>query len=180
MDPNPSKAKNDLIPDNPIITTRTLLDLSTEVLVEILAYLPVPDLFSVQWTCRTIRDIIAGTAYLQYVMRAYINGVDDFLPADFPHSERLELLRRHEPSWNGTQFNVFSKCVTDIKHPCNFILQDGYLIYERITFKFLSPQYGYVDLCSTARDEELRWVHISQDSTLSTLSPTIRPRLHLQ
>jgi len=166
MDPNPSMGKDNLISKNPVVTTQTLLDLSTEVLVEILAYLPVVSLFSVQRTCRTIRDIIAGTTYFQYTMRAYINGVDDDLPPDFPHSERLELLRRHEQSWSNLQLraSIFTQCVTgdsDVPFTSCFILQDGYLIYECLTLEL--QRYGYADLCSASRDEELRWVHVTMD-----------------
>ena len=75
---------------------RTLLDLSTELLIEILTDLPVADLLSMQHTCRTMRNIIGGTVYLQYIVRTHINDVDDFLPPEFSYSERLELLRRHE------------------------------------------------------------------------------------
>ena len=116
---------NLLVVSKDVVTTHTFLDLSTEVLVEILAYLPVVRLFSVQRTCRTIRDIIAGTIYFRYTMRAYINGVDDHLPPDFPHSERLELLRRHEQSWNNLQVrgNIFTQCVTgDVPFTSSFIL----------------------------------------------------------
>jgi hypothetical protein len=95
--------EDNVLSKNPFVTTHTLFDLSTEVLVEILAYLPAVRLFSVQRTCRTIRDIIAGTTYFQYTMRAFINGVDDLLPPDFPHSERLELLRCHEQSCHVEQ-----------------------------------------------------------------------------
>ena len=165
--------KDDLV-KNPVVTTHTLLDLSTEVLVEILAYLPVVSLLSVQGTCRTIRDIIAGTTYFLYTMRAYINGVDDILPPDFPHSERLELLRRHEQSWNKLQPNIFTQYHTasvtrDVPFPCPFILQDGYLIYQCLTSGL--QRYGYADLCSASRDEELRWVHITiPDGYLTTTS----------
>ena len=165
MDPNPLMGKENLVlSKNPVVTTHALLNLSTEVLVEILAYLPVVSLFSVQRTCRTIRDIITGTTYFQYTMRAYINGVDDILPPDFPHSERLELLRRHEQSWNSLQLNISTRyhqdrVTSDVPFPCAFLLQDGYLIYQCLTGG--SPRYGYADLCSASRDEELRWVHIT-------------------
>jgi F-box domain len=165
LNPSVGKLEDNPISKNPIVITRhTLLDLSTEVLVEILAYLPAVGLFSVQRTCRTIRDIIAGTTYFQYTMRAYINGVDDLLPLDFPHSERLELLRRHEQSWNNLQVRarIFTQCVTDdVPYTSNFILQDGYLIYECLTPGL--QRYGYVDLCSASQDEELSWVHITMD-----------------
>lgn len=146
----------------------TLLNVSTELIIKILAYLPVDDLFSVQCTCRTIRDIIAGTACLQYIIRAYINGVNDFLPPDFPHSERLELLRRHEQAWSGLQLNLFTKCVINIPLSGRFTLQDGYLIYEILTSR--PSRYGYADLFSATTDEELCWVHITMDGDHLDLS----------
>jgi len=149
------------------ITTPTyppyiLLDLPTELLVKILTYLPVADLFSVRWTCRTLGDIIAGTAYLQYIIHAYIDGVEDSLPPDFPYSERLELLRRHQQSWSAPQFDFFTECVANMSYPNHFVFQDGYLIYEKLRAN--PQQYGYTDLYSTARNEEVCWVHITMDN----------------
>src|SRR6266853_3550994 len=132
MAPNAPNVKS--IPASPVATpptTCTLLDLSTEVLIEILSYLPVADMLSAQRTCRTIRDIVVGTAYLQYILHAEINGIDDVLlvPPNFPYSERIELLRRHEQSWN--ELNLFTECVADSDgHYHEFFLQDGYLIYK--------------------------------------------------
>jgi len=100
-----SKCKREPTPGDQVATTRTLLYLSTEVLIEILGYLPGADMVSMQRTCRTIRDIIAGTAYLQYILRADINGVDDFLLPRVSYAERLELLRRHEQSWHSRTIN---------------------------------------------------------------------------
>jgi len=149
------------------ITTSTpsciLLDLPTELLVKIFTYLPGTDLFSVRWTCRTLGDIIAGTTYLQYIIHAYRNGVEDTLPPDFPYSERFELLRRHEQSRSDLQFDLFTKCVSNMSYPNNFFLQDGYLIYERLSAN--PQQYGYTDLCSAVRNEEVRWVHITMDNS---------------
>lgn len=41
---------------------RALLYLLTEILIDILSFLPAADLFSVWRTCHTIRDIVDGTA----------------------------------------------------------------------------------------------------------------------
>ena len=115
MAPNAPNVES--IPASPVATppsTCTLLDLSTEVLIEILSYLPVADMLSAQHTCRTIRDIVVGTAYLQYILHAEINGIDDVLPPNFPYSERVELLRRHEQSWNELSLNLFTACVPDL------------------------------------------------------------------
>jgi hypothetical protein len=138
---------------------RTLLNLSTEVLIQILAYLQAADLFSVQRTCRKIRHIVAGTTYLQYILRTQINGVDDFLPPDTPYPRRLKLLRYHEKSWNGLQFNLFAEFTTSVLQPDSYTLRDGYLIYEDLSGTVL--RYGYTDLCSASRNEEVPWVHIA-------------------
>ena len=164
----PNAPNVELIPASPVATpptTCTLLDLSTEVLIEILSYLPVADMLSAQRTCRTIRDIVVGTAYLQYILHAEINGIDDVLPPNFPYSERVELLRRHEQSWNELWLNLFTECVADSGgHHHEFFLQDGYLIYKSYTGMVL--RYGYTDLCSAARGDKLRWVHITMDNSL--------------
>ena len=149
------------LPMYPSHRRNLLLNLSTELLVEILSYFPIVDLFSVQRTCRKILHIVAGTTYLQYVIRTQINGVDDFLPPspDVPYTERLKLLRHHEESWNGLQFNIFAEFTTSVPQPECYILQDGHLIYEDLsgtTFR-----YGYTDLRSATRDEDMSWAQIT-------------------
>src|SRR5216683_2134404 len=162
MDPKSLTGNNKLASENRVTTAPTLLDLSTELLVKIFSCLPAEDMITVQCACRTIRDIFVGTTYLQYVHRAQINGVEDFLPPNFPYSERLELLRRHEESWSGLQLNLFTESVTRPScYPNRFTVRGGYLIYETITRRV--PRYGYTDLCSAARNDELRWVHITMD-----------------
>ena len=152
------------MPENQVATTtRSLLDFSTEVLVEILAYLPAADMTAVQRTCRTIRDIVAGTSYLQYTLLANINRVDDLLPPNFPYSERLELLRCHEQSLRDLQFNLFTEChdIFSVPNLDFFTLQGGYLIYQCFPGRARGLKYGYTDLCSAERNEELRWVHLT-------------------
>jgi hypothetical protein len=136
-----------------------LLNLSTELLIQILSYLPVADLFSVQRTCRKFRHIVAGTTYLQYILRTQINAVDDFLPPDFPYTERLKLLRRHKESWSRLQFNLFAESTTSVPQPNLYTLRGGYLIYEGLSGTTL--RYAYTDLCSATRNEDLSWVHIT-------------------
>jgi len=157
------KYENKTTPENQVTTTRSLLDLSTEVLIEIFASLPAADMLTVQRTCRTIHDIIAGTAYLQYTLHAELNCVGDLLPPDFPYSERLEFLRSHEQSWRDLQFHRFAEChdISAVPDLAVFTLQDGYLIYECFLGRGRGLQYGYTDLCSADRNGELRWVHLT-------------------
>jgi len=113
--------------------------------------------------CRTLRDIIAGTTYLQYLqylLSAEMNGVEDLLPPSVPYSKRLELLQRHEESWCGLNVNLFTQqSIPSLDDADCFILQGGYLIYECLMTS--ETRYGYMDLCSAARNEELRWVHVT-------------------
>ena len=149
---------------------RALLDLSTEVLVGILSFLSATDLSSVGQTCRMIRDIVDGTAHLQYILRTHIMGVEDLLPPDFPYSDRFKLLRSHERTRNALQFNLFTKCLVD--RPSYFnqdIFQGGYLIYDYLTADGML-QYKYSDVYAATRNEELRWVHITVDNNC-LLSP---------
>jgi len=139
--------------------SRNILDLSTELLIHIFAYLPVKDLFSVQGSCHRIHGIVARTAYLQYLLHTQLNGVDDLLPSNCPFSERLELLRHHEKTWNDLQFNPYTELSMDVEpYFRKNIIQDGYLISRSITDL---TQYEYVDLFSTPPREEPRWVHVS-------------------
>jgi hypothetical protein len=90
----------------------------------------------------------------EHILRAEINGVEDLLPPNFPYPERLELLRRHEESLRRSCF------LTDLLNGgVSLILQGGYLIFGRIMGR--EPRYEYTSLCSTARDEELRWVQVT-------------------
>ena len=97
----PFNYENKLMLENQVATTRSLLNLAREVLIKILSYLPAANMIAVQHTCRTIRDIVSGTAYLQYTLHAEINGVADLLTSDF--------LRCHEQSWRDLRFNLFAE-----------------------------------------------------------------------
>ena len=148
-----------------------LLDLSTEVLIDILSFLSAADLFSTRQTCHTLHDIVDGTAYLQYILRTDMMGVDDLLPPDFPISDRLQLLRRHEQSRNALQFDLFTKCFVHLPaYVKQFVLQGGYLIHDHLTADGM-PQYAYTDLCAATPNEELHWVYIRVDDSC-LLSPS--------
>ncbi|KAI0251758.1 hypothetical protein BJV78DRAFT_1208546 [Lactifluus subvellereus] len=143
---------------DPRTVTFTLPDFPTELLIRILSYLPAVDLCAVQRTCRRIHSIVTDSSYLQYILLAQINGVDDLLPPNCPFSERIELLRNHEKSWNNLQLNASHEFPSTMNHL--YHLQDGYLVYN-LRHVASTPQYGYVDLRSADPNEELRWVHIS-------------------
>ncbi|KAI9444491.1 hypothetical protein H4582DRAFT_1909261 [Lactarius indigo] len=147
--------------------TTTISSLPTELLVRLLSYLPAIDLLSAQRTSRRFHNVITDSSYLQYILRIEINGVDDLLPPDCPIAERLRLLRQHEKSWNCLQYNKFAEdSFTEFTEQRLFIIQDGYLIYRKVTRRGGALiRYGYVDLSSASPNRELRWVHIPMQHT---------------
>jgi hypothetical protein len=146
------------------------LTLSTELLIEILSYLPATDLLSAQRTCRTLRAVVTSTSYFRYILRTHMTGVGDFLPPDFSYPERLELLQRYEQSWNDLNLNLFTECVAEFLFLDEFFLQGGYLIHK--DFERMVLAYGYTDLCSAVQGEGLDWVHISIDNGLDFILST--------
>ena len=169
------KNENKTTSESQVATTRALLDLVTEVLVEILAYLPAEGIIAMQRTCRTIRGIVASTSCLQYTLYAKINRVNDLLPPDFPYSERLELLRCHEQSWRDLQLNLFTEChgISSVPNLDFVVLQGGYLIYQCSPGREGGLRYGYTDLCSADRSKELRWVHLTMGESQYPDSTTV-------
>ncbi|KAH9059095.1 hypothetical protein EDB87DRAFT_829001 [Lactarius vividus] len=138
----------------------TLLELPTELLIQIFSYLQVEDLLSIQHTCRKFCDVISGSASLQYFLRTEIDLLEDLLPPDFSLHDRVALLNHHETSWNNLQLNELTRFTTSEAYQARYILQDGYLIYNAVT----NPsRYGYIDLYSTSAQPkaEAPWTHIS-------------------
>jgi hypothetical protein len=139
-----------------------LLDIPTELLVQILSYLPCADLCLLQRTCRRIKDIISCTPYLEYLLHIGLNNVRDLLPSDVPLPERVELLKSHERSWCSLRLNIFEELSTqdyvrgDVPR---FTLQDGYLIHSDI-IRGQGLKYRYIDLYSISPGEEAQWVPI--------------------
>jgi len=143
------------------------LDLPTELLCRILSYLPAVDLCAAQLTCRQINRIITDTVYFQYILRTYINGVDDLFPPDCPLHERIELLKQYETSWNNLQLNKSAEFPINVEAPNSiwFTLQDSYLIYKVFNEEDLPRRYGYLDLSSATGNKETSWVHIPMEDS---------------
>jgi F-box associated protein len=143
-----------------------LLDIPTELLVQILSYLSYDDLCLLQGTCRRIKDIVAGTAYLEYLLHTGIDNVDDLLPSDVPLPTRLELLKHHERSWSDLRFSVFSEFfmmddnTRNSNNVARYTLQNGYLILSDSIPVGQGLKYRYIDLYSLSPGEEVNWIPI--------------------
>jgi len=139
-----------------------LLDIPTELLVRILSHFSCDDLYLLQGTCRRFKDIISGTPYLEYLLHTGVNNVDDLLPPDVPFPERVQLLKRHERSWSGLRFNLFSEFSIhdNARNDVRYTLQNGYLIHSDSIPVGQGLKYKYVDLYSLSSGEEANWVRI--------------------
>lgn len=94
-----------------------LLDLSTELLIHIFAYLLVKDFFSVRRTCRWSRvSLVSPTRSAQWHGRP-----------NCPFSERLEYLRRYEKAWNDLKFKPWYPYTILHEHEALFSRQDRFI-----------------------------------------------------
>jgi len=140
-----------------------LLDIPTELLVQILSNLSCDDLCILQGTCRRVKDVISGTPYLEYLLHTGIGRVGDLLPPDVPFPERVELLKLHEKSWSGLRFNLFADFSIHDNTRYNiarYTLQNGYLIHSDSIPVGQGLKYKYIDLYSLSSGKEASWVAI--------------------
>ena len=108
------------------------LDLSTELVIQILSYGSLQDIRACARSSRRICDIISGSLYLQYLIRMKVAGVcDPFLPGPSIR-ERLSTLKRWESAWHSLdlreptlQCEVPRDISAGVLH---YEIHDGYLI----------------------------------------------------
>jgi hypothetical protein len=126
------------------------LTFSAEILIEILAHLPLRDIVACQSTCKKLHDIIASSSLLQYIIQSFLAGVHDPLFPGVSIIERSDALRKLEITWRNL----------DIRHRTaqipgatawpwlNYIVHDDYLLAVRgdSLDSSQSSGYSYVDL----------------------------------
>jgi hypothetical protein len=78
-----------------------LLGLPSEILIEIISYLDIADIFSCQRTCCILRSIIADSIQLHYIMQLKISGMQDNPFCRLPIADRLASLESREAAWQS-------------------------------------------------------------------------------
>jgi F-box-like len=140
-----------------------LLDLPTELLIQIFSNLHISDFGACLLTCHRLKDIIQDSHLIQYLIRTALAGVyDPFLPSGPPLQGRLESLERWLTAWQ--QFDIFLRdpsrvLVTRTRLHMDFLLHDDYLIVLDLGARRghqLSTGYEWVDLRKLDSD----WVDI--------------------
>ncbi|KAF8880305.1 hypothetical protein BD779DRAFT_1094616 [Infundibulicybe gibba] len=83
-----------------------LLELPTEILIQLLSFLPAVDLGACQLVNRHFRHLIAGSSQLKYLIAIENAGLEDNPSCkSFDISQRLEMVTQRELSWRKFQPN---------------------------------------------------------------------------
>ena len=140
---------------------RTFLNLSAEILIEILAYLPLRDIEACQLTCRKLRNVIAGSSLLQYIIQTFLAGVDDPLVPGVSIVERITTLKTLEARWRDLDIRRRTAQINrGTAWPwLNYTVHDDYLLAVRVDGEHSDqpPGYSYIDLREQAAFTDPLW-----------------------
>ena len=151
------------------------LDLSTELVIQILAYGSFRDIGACARTSRRLHSIISGSLYLQYLIRTKIAGVcDPFIPGLSIH-ERLSILKSWERAWHCLDLREPTlQCVVprDISASVlRYEIHDGYLIgTRRFPVDDRPLGYNYIDLHDVVKRGYVSWNNVDLHQSLSVFS----------
>jgi hypothetical protein len=140
---------------------RTFLDFSAEILIEILAHLPLRDIVACKSTCRKLRDVIAHSSLLQYIIQTFLAGVHDSLLPGASIVERMSALKTLEANWRDLDVR---RRTTQISRGTawpwlNYTVHDDYLLAVRgdSDNPDQPPGYSYIDLREQAAFTHSLW-----------------------
>jgi hypothetical protein len=109
-----------------------LLDLPTELLIQIFFNLHISDFGSCLLTCQRVKVTIQASPLLQYVIRTALAGVyDPLFPSGPALPDRLEAFERWSAAWQqpGAHLRSPSRIlVLRAKLNADFLLRDDYLV----------------------------------------------------
>ncbi|KAI0294027.1 hypothetical protein B0F90DRAFT_1759433 [Multifurca ochricompacta] len=152
-----------------------LLDLSTELVIQILAHLSSHDIGACAQTSRRLRNIISSSQYLQYLVRTEVAGVHDpFFPGLSIH-ERISVLEKWERAWHGLDLRQPAlQCIVprDISvSVLHYEIHGGYLVATRRFPADDRPMgYSYIDLDDVVRNGHAVWNNIDLLQSLSVFA----------
>ncbi len=85
-----------------------LVRLPTEILVEILSYLDVSDIFNCVRICRVLHNVIGESIKLQYLTQLKIAGMQDNPFCELSIADRLTALEERESSWRSLNWKFIN------------------------------------------------------------------------
>jgi len=153
------------------------LDLSTELVIEILAYGSLRDIRACAQSSRRLYDIISSSLYMRYLVRTKVAGVcDPFVPGlSISIQERISALERWERAWHGLDLRQpVLQCVVPGEISVSILryeIHDGYLIGTRQFPTDDRPLgYNYIDLHDAVKHGYVSWTNVDLDPSLSVFS----------
>ena len=154
------------------------LDLSTELIIQILAYGSLRDIGACVRTSRRLYGIASGSQYLRYLLRTKMAGVHDpFLLPGFSIQERLSALERWESAWHNLDLRrqPALQCIVPRDVSVSILryeIHGGHLVGAR-RFPVDADRplgYSYVDLHDAVGRGHPSWNNIDLHRSLSVFS----------
>jgi hypothetical protein len=142
----------------------SFLNLSAEVLIEILVHLPARDIVACKLTSKKLHDVIAQSSLIQYNIQTFLAGVHDPLRPGAPIVERLSALKTLEATWRDLDVRQRTTQITrgNAWPWLNYTLHDDYLVAVRGDSDNPNqpPGYSYIDLRQQAAFLEPLWSNV--------------------
>lgn len=151
------------------------MDLSTELVIQIVAHGSLRDIGACAQTSRRLYSIISGSQYLRYLVRTKMAGVrDPFLPGLSIH-ERFSVLEKWERAWRALDLRqpaLQCKVPRDISvSVLRYEIHDGYLIgMRRFSVDDRPLGYNYIDLHGVVKSGHASWNGVDLHPSLSVFS----------
>lgn len=139
----------------------TFINFSAEVLIEILAHLPLRDIVACKSTCRKLHDVITHSSLLQYIIQSFLSGVHDPLLPGASIVERMSALRNLEATWRDLDVRRRTAQINrgNAWPWLNYTVHDDYLLAVRGDSDHPNqpPGYSYIDLREQAAFTQPLW-----------------------
>jgi hypothetical protein len=152
-----------------------LLDLSIELLIQILAHLSSRSISACALTSRRLYSIISGSQYLRYLVRTEKAGVNDPFLTALSIPERMAVLETWERTWHVLDvLQPVLQCVVpnDISASIlRYEIHGGYLVASRRLPVDDRPMgYSYIYLHDIVKRGSVSWNNVDLLQPLSVVS----------
>ncbi|KAI0305711.1 hypothetical protein B0F90DRAFT_1095783 [Multifurca ochricompacta] len=141
-----------------------ILKLSSEILIEILTYLPLRSIIACKLTCRKL-CIVSHSSLIEYIIQAFLAGVHDPFLAGASIAERSKALQSFEDAWRDLNVRQrHAHIAGGTAWPwLNYMTCDDYLLAVRNNSDDPAqpPGYSYVDLRQSPPFTDLYWTKVN-------------------
>jgi F-box domain len=152
-----------------------LLDLSVELLIQILAHLSLRNIGACALTSRRLHSVISNSQYLRYLVRTEKAGVNDPFLTVLSLPERMAVLEKWERTWHVPDLRQpASQCVVPSNISVSIIryeIHGGYLVARRRYPVDDRPVgYSYIYLHDAVKRGSVTWHDVDLLQPMSVVS----------